>query len=129
MSRLDRGKLAHIEALLFIHDVAIAEGVGEAMHARFGGDSPTFVLEVLGAKAMAVKVSAARAERDELPVGCIVADEADALEMLRRGADEAVVMHEPVDPDIHVFVDRTLLRAGLRVERERELTEGGAGKP
>ena len=115
------GKLGTIEALLLIYDVAIAEGISEVTLTRFGGDSLTFVLEVLAESAMPERIGTAAADGRTIAVGCAVSDEADALSALRAGADEAVVMREPVEPDIHAFVDRTLLRAGMRREDQARL--------
>ena len=83
---------------------------------RFGTNEPTFVLEVVPVSDMHIKLRQLRAAGADDPIGCVVPDEADALAALRAGADEAVVMHEPVAQDIHAFVDRTILRAGLRQE-------------
>ena len=116
------GKLAHIEALLLIYDVEIAEGISEVTRTRFGtDDAPTFVLEVLDEVSMLERIALATEDERTLAIGCVVADEADALSTIRAGADEAVVMREPVEPDIHAFVDRTLLRAGLRREDQARL--------
>ncbi len=112
-------KLAPIEALLLIYDVGIAEGISDVTLERFGsgdGEAPTFVLEVVDEGSMAERILMATEDERTIAIGCVVADEADALSAIRAGADEAVVMREPVEPDIHAFVDRTLLRAGLRRE-------------
>lgn len=88
---------------------------------RFGSEEPTFVLEVVDALAMPDRIRRGLDAPRTMALGCVVSDEADVLSALRAGADEAVVMREPVEPDIHAFVDRTILRAGLRREDQARL--------
>lgn len=53
------------------------------------------------------------------PVGAVVATEADALEAISLGADDAAVLSRIDEPTVVAFLDRVRLRARLRREQER----------
>lgn len=87
------------------------------MSSRFRDDADGLKVEVTDGD-VAPRVRACREALGAFPLGAVTRTEADALEALRAGADEAGVL--TVDPGaIHAFVDRLLLRASLRREQER----------
>lgn len=112
------GSIEHIEALLLIHDVALAEEISDLVHQRFRGSGVTFLLEVFRGD-IAARVSAERERRGALPLGVALASEDQCLEALRAGADEALALTLPDPRTIHTLVDRTLLRAQIRRHSER----------
>ena len=65
-------------------------------------------------------VEAARVEWGGVPLGIVTANEGDALEAIRAGADEAHALPQDQPSAITVFLDRTRVRAAQRRERERQ---------
>ena len=114
-----RCRICTIEALLLAHEAAVARDLVEAIQLRFKDEPATFAVEVFDG-AWGSKVREERRARGPCPIGVCTPNEETALEALAAGADEAIVFaSRPDGPSIHAFVDRTLLRAGLRREDER----------
>jgi two-component system, NtrC family, sensor kinase len=76
-----------------------------------------FVLE-LGSGDIAERVRLARAARGSIALGVVTRDEPSALLALEAGADESTTLDHLDDRSALGFVDRVLLRARLRAERE-----------
>jgi signal transduction histidine kinase/CheY-like chemotaxis protein len=110
--------LLAIEALLLVHEVALAEEISDLAHQRFRGSPVTLLIEVVES-GLDERLRAERDRRGAVPVGCALAREEDCLEALKAGADEAVVLTLPDARSIHSLIDRTLLRASLRRHSER----------
>jgi signal transduction histidine kinase len=68
---------------------------------------------------MAAVVEAARAQIGSAPLGIVASTEAQALEAIRAGADQAQVLHSDSEQDITLFLDHTRVRASTRREGER----------
>jgi signal transduction histidine kinase/ActR/RegA family two-component response regulator len=110
--------LSPIEALLLVHEVALAEEISDLAHRRFRGGPITLLIEVVDS-GMEERVRTERELRGTIPIGCAVAREEECLDALRAGADEAVAVSLPEPRSIHALIDRTLLRASLRRHSER----------
>jgi len=110
--------LSPIEALLLVHEVALAEEISDLAHHRFRGGPVTLLIEVVDSR-LEDRVRSEREQRGAIPIGCAVAREEECLDALRAGADEAIPLTLPDPRSIHALIDRTLLRASLRRHNER----------
>jgi signal transduction histidine kinase/ActR/RegA family two-component response regulator len=108
-----------VQALVLVADPALIEPIAQVARRRSSGAVSVRLEPLAGSVAMGV--AAARLRCSVMPLGCVVASEVDALLAIERGADEAAVVRGD-ECEIHAFLDRLALRAGIRAEAERNRT-------
>lgn len=105
-----------VETTVLVFDALLANALRENAERR--ANWPHLRIEqFLGSTSSAV--SQARLQRGGAPLGVLAATEADALEAIAYGADDAEVLGEPSPARVVRFVERLQLRASLRREAER----------
>jgi len=109
-----------IDALVLVADSSLIEPIDLVARRRSHAGAMTVRLEPLSGP-VAEAVAAARKRCSEMPLGCVVGSERDALVAIESGADEASVAG-PGEQEVTAFLDRLALRARLRAEAERNRT-------
>jgi signal transduction histidine kinase len=105
-----------VETTVLVSDASLADALRESAERR--AIWPHLRIErFCGSTSSAV--SQARLQRGGAPLGVLADTEADALEAIAYGADEAEVLGEPRDARVVRFVERLQLRASLRRDAER----------
>jgi signal transduction histidine kinase/CheY-like chemotaxis protein len=106
------------KTILLVPDEGSAEVLRQALAIRYQTTADGIYIEVVTGSTEHV-VSEARHRHGGAPIGYVATDEASALEALRHGADEAIAWPPHGEQSIQGFLDRTLLRATIRREREQ----------
>jgi two-component system NtrC family sensor kinase len=101
--------------VILVPDGALADQVRHAGRSRH----VTAVVAAEGAGPSAV-VESARVEHGGAPLGFLALSEADALEAIDAGADEAMALPSGEPQHVLVLLDRTAQRAAIRQARENE---------
>lgn len=109
-----------IEALVLVADPSLIESIGQVARRRGPSGAMTVCLEPLTGP-LEEGVAAARRRCSEMPLGCVVGSDRDALVAIESGADEAAVIG-PSEHEVNAFLDRLALRARLRAEAEGHRT-------
>src|SRR5690242_17843711 len=101
----------HVETTVLVSNESLAAALNDAELHRVGW--PTVRIEMFEGSTAAA-VSQARSQHGGAPLGVLADTEADALEAIAYGADEAEVLGEPTDARIVRFIERLHLRASMR---------------
>jgi len=92
--------------------------IGEAAAGRFTGNSRSLVLKEWSGE-LREACRCVRIEHGSIPLGVIVADEAEGWVAIEAGADESILKETLSQSTALAFIERVLLRARLRREQEQ----------